>query len=256
MKNDHTFVICAYGDSAYLEDCIKSLVNQTIKSKIILYTSTPSEYIDNLCLKYNIPIYTARGGGIGIDWNQALSFVETPLATIAHQDDVYFPSFTEEVLRKMEMDTLISYTDYSEIKGDQVISKNTNLIIKEMMLKTMALFPKWKWWRNRILAFGNPICCPAVTYNLKKLVDFRFDEEMKVSLDWYAWYIIGKESGKFTYIHKVLMSHRIHEESETTVNIENSTRTNEDLKMFQLFWPNPIAQFLMRFYSKSQDSNQ
>jgi len=35
--NDHTFVICAYGDSPYLEDCINSLLSQTVKSNIILF---------------------------------------------------------------------------------------------------------------------------------------------------------------------------------------------------------------------------
>ena len=39
FKN-HTFVICAYKESKYLEECIKSLINQTVKSNIIMTTST------------------------------------------------------------------------------------------------------------------------------------------------------------------------------------------------------------------------
>ena len=39
--NDHTFAICAYKESPYLEECIKSLKNQTIKSNILIATSTP-----------------------------------------------------------------------------------------------------------------------------------------------------------------------------------------------------------------------
>ncbi|MDR2277020.1 MAG: glycosyltransferase family 2 protein, partial [Vagococcus sp.] len=31
MKENHTFVICAYGESEFLEACIDSLKNQTIK---------------------------------------------------------------------------------------------------------------------------------------------------------------------------------------------------------------------------------
>ena len=50
--NDHTFVICAYGDSPFLEDCINSLLSQTVKSNIILYTSTPSVFIESICQKY------------------------------------------------------------------------------------------------------------------------------------------------------------------------------------------------------------
>ena len=54
LKNQHTFVICAYGDSPFLEECILSLVNQELKYQVILYTSTHRDYIEKLCLKYNI----------------------------------------------------------------------------------------------------------------------------------------------------------------------------------------------------------
>ena len=48
--NDHTFAICAYKESPYLEECIKSLKNQTIKSNILIATSTPNDYIRNSLL--------------------------------------------------------------------------------------------------------------------------------------------------------------------------------------------------------------
>ena len=37
-RDIHTFVICAYGNSSYLEDCMLSLVNQHNQYSIILYT--------------------------------------------------------------------------------------------------------------------------------------------------------------------------------------------------------------------------
>ena len=36
--SDHTFVICAYKESPFLEDCILSLKKQSIRSHIILVT--------------------------------------------------------------------------------------------------------------------------------------------------------------------------------------------------------------------------
>ena len=47
FKN-HTFVICAYKESPYLEECIQSLMNQRIKSNVIITTSTPNVYIERL----------------------------------------------------------------------------------------------------------------------------------------------------------------------------------------------------------------
>ena len=45
MKEKHTFVICAYKESAYLEECVKSLKEQKKESNIIMVTSTPNNYI-------------------------------------------------------------------------------------------------------------------------------------------------------------------------------------------------------------------
>ena len=257
MKDNHTTVICAYGKTDYLEPCIQSLKNQTLQSQIICYSSTPLDSIKDLCQRYAIPFYTKQGGGIGKDWNNAISFVETKYATIAHQDDYYEPSYAEKVLSKMEKtsDVLIGYSDYFEEKNGLKIPANTNLKIKTLMLKTMNLFPSSHFWRNRVMAFGNPICCPAVTYNLEKLKNFYFDEEMKVSLDWYAWYKISEYQGRFVYISDKLMCHRIHQESETSKTIADNTRSQEDLYMYQLFWPKWIANLLMKQYVKSQKTN-
>ena len=66
----HTFVVCAYKESPYLEDCIVSLTNQTVKSKVIIVTSTPNLYIKNMAEKYNLPYLVNEGqGGITQDWN-------------------------------------------------------------------------------------------------------------------------------------------------------------------------------------------
>ena len=40
FRNRHTFAICAYGDSPYLTECLDSLLRQTVKSTILLATST------------------------------------------------------------------------------------------------------------------------------------------------------------------------------------------------------------------------
>lgn len=256
-QNQHSFIICAYGDSPYLEDCIQSLLAQTLPTDIALYTSTPSQHIHNICQQYAIPIHVGTGGGIGKDWNQALSVVQTPYVTIAHQDDLYQPTYTQEILTKLQAhpNSLIVFTDYFEKKNGLVIHSNTNLRIKRFLLKGLTLFPTSKIWRHFWLGLGNAICCPAVTYNRTRLADFRFDETMRTNLDWYAWYQINQYDGDFIFVPQALMCHRIHEESETSHTIADNTRTKEDLMLFELFWPKPIARILNRIYIKGQDSN-
>ncbi|MDQ8759941.1 glycosyltransferase family A protein [Streptococcus ruminantium] len=258
MKTNHTFVICAYGDSPYLKECIVSLKNQTVRSEIILYTSTPSKHIEQLCKQYAIPYHTSSGGGIGEDWNYALSFASSRYVTIAHQDDLYKENYAEQVLAEFSRHSnhTIVYSDYAEYRDNQEAPANTNLKIKTLMLQALALFPNWRFWRNRILAFGNAICCPAVTYDMEKLSGFQFETQMRTNLDWYAWYDISTHyKGSFGYISEKLMYHRIHQESETSNTIRDNVRTKEDTEMYRLFWPEFMVRILIHFYEKSQESN-
>ena len=46
--NEHTFAICAYKESKFLEECIESIINQEVESNIIIATSTNNDYITKL----------------------------------------------------------------------------------------------------------------------------------------------------------------------------------------------------------------
>lgn len=66
--NEHTFAVCAYKESPYLEECIESLKGQSVRSNILIATSTPNEYIKNIAEKNNIPYFINEGeGGITQD---------------------------------------------------------------------------------------------------------------------------------------------------------------------------------------------
>ena len=121
---DHTFVICAYKESKYLEECVESLEKQTVKSNIIIITSTPNNYIKNIAEKHNIPLYINKGEkGIGQDWNFGVSNTKTKYVTIAHQDDIYSENYLEEIINRLEKDSefIIAFGNYKEIKNGQKI---------------------------------------------------------------------------------------------------------------------------------------
>ena len=113
ITNEHTFVICAYKESPYLEKCVQSLLKQTVASKIIIYTSTPNQSIKSIADKYSLELFTKNGGSIGKDWNNAMSFVKTKYMTIAHQDDLYEPEYLENIITSFESrkDTLIVFSE-------------------------------------------------------------------------------------------------------------------------------------------------
>ena len=257
IKRKHTFVICAYKESPYLKECIKSLQDQTIESNIVIATSTPSDFINEISKEFNIPLYiNPKQKGIGNDWNFALSLSKTKYVSIAHQDDIYLKTYAEKCIESLEKtDGIIAFTNYREIRRGEVKRKNLNLRIKTLMLTFIRMFPNSKFVRRRVLAFGSPICCPAVTYNISKLNQFKFSTDLFVSLDWEAWYRLSEIEGSFEYVSEDLMYHRIHQDSETTNSIENNRRDMEDLQMFRKFWPSFIAKLIFSVYKKSESSN-
>lgn len=259
--NDHTFVICAYKESRYLEECIESILAQTVKSHVLIATSTPNEYIRSAAEKYHIQCeVNPKPSSIYGDWNFGVSCVRTKYYTIAHQDDLYRPEYTAEVKKGFESaaDPLIFFCDYAELRNGKEVEKSLLLNIKKTMLLPLRIrgFQKNRWVRRRILSLGNPICCPAVSYCRDSLQNFSFSDRFQCDLDWDAWERISRLDGSFVYCSRVLMDHRIHEESTTTELIENSVRYHEDLDMYKRFWPQPVADFLMKYYSRSQKSNQ
>lgn len=257
FKN-HTFVVCAYKESEYLEECIKSLKKQTVKSNVIMVTSTPNDYISEIAKKYNIELYINTGErGIGQDWNFGVGQTKTDYVTVAHQDDIYAENYLEEVLNKLDdnKDFIIAFGDYQEIKNSEVIPLTANLKIKRFLQKPLVKNSGKRWAKRFALKFGTSICCPCVTLNTKIVGKKPYITKMKCDLDWDTWYEFSKIDGNFAYINKNIMYHRIHEGSETTNLIQDNTRLTEDYEMFKKFWPRPIAKLLMIFYKRAIKTN-
>lgn len=258
FKN-HTFVICAYKQSQYLEECIKSVLNQNVKSNVIISTSTPNDFIKSMAKKYNLQLFVNKGEkGIGQDWNFGVSKAKTDYVTVAHQDDIYKQNYLEEIVNNLEKgnDFVIAFSDYREIKNGKEIELTKNLKLKKILLFPLRIFKKSKFIRRRVLSLGCSICCPSVTVNKKITGENPYKTELKCDLDWDTWDKMTSYNSNFLYIPKELMQHRIHEESETSNLIENNIRLEEDLLMLKRYWPTPIANFIMRFYKKAIKTNE
>ncbi|WP_311405308.1 glycosyltransferase [Lancefieldella rimae] len=257
---DHTFAICAYGESPYLEELICSLTKQTLPTTLLLATSTPNDLICNLCEKYNIKMYINEGpGGIAGDWNFAVSCCTTPLVTIAHQDDIYKPTYAEEMLARINASSLplIYFTNYGELRDGREIDDNKLLNIKRRLLYSLGKPENAgkQWAKRRALKLGCAICCPSVTLCLPNLELPVFEAGFGSNLDWQAWEKISRREGDFLYNTNILMLHRIHEDSETSHLIHDNRREAEDLAMLEKFWPTPMAKLINLAYKKGQKSN-
>ncbi len=255
----HTFAICAYKESPYLEACICSVMRQKEDSCVIVCTSTPNNSIRTLCEKYQLPLYINDApSSIHGDWNFAMDCAKSEYVTLCHQDDLYEMDYGKAMRRAMEQGGFdIFFTDYYELRGEEKTTKGKLLMIKRILQWPLRFHflqrrPFAKRWSLR---FGNGICCPSVTYHKSNLPMPLFQAGFKSNLDWQTWERLSHGKERFWYCAKPLMCHRIHEGSETSRVIGESLRSGEDEQMFRLFWPQGVARALTKFYSTSEKSN-
>lgn len=261
LKHNHAFVICAYKQSPYLQECIDSLRAQTVQSPIKIATSMPSDWLREVAERNVIPLaVNPIHIGMADDFNFALSQGNAEFVTLCHQDDIYEPLYTVSILEAIHRakEPIIAFSDYYELREGGRVDANRLLIIKRLMNFPLRSPFLWnaRWVRRTILRFGNPICCPSVTFVMTQAVDPVFDVGFKNNMDYKAWVDLSPRKGSFVHCPQRLMGHRIHEESGTTQHIHDNSRGEEDLRVLSLLWPVPIAKAVFRFYRKAQQSNQ
>ena len=260
----HTFVVCAYKESEFLDDTVSRLLDQTVKSRVLISTSTPNALIRSVADRYGIEVrVNPKGGTSAKDWNFAYAQADTDYITLAHQDDVYESVFTEKTLEALEnaKNPILAYTDYYEIrhaeKGEGVrVEDNKILRVKRRMLRAIDIAKSNRWLRNRVLSFGYPMCCAGTTYVKRRFPSIDFIPDWHNSHDWDSVIRLASEKGEYLYIRELLLGHRIYLESQTTHTIGAGIRRREDMECFRHYWPGPVAAIIMKFYSKAYESNK
>ena len=251
------FAVCAYKNSPYLENCIQSLKRQTLQSDIILATSTPSQYIEELAAKYELPYFVRKGkSDIQDDWSfayrMAYRHTGADYVTIAHQDDEYAPEYARMLVKTVSGCRNISLfiTDYLPIKHGRIGKRDINSRLRRLLrmpLKIKCLSDK-KWVKKGVLRFGNSICCPSVAYNRRMLGNTVFTSQYKYDLDWDTFYKYACRKGRFAYVDLPLTFYRVHDGATSKEFIEDNRRVLDDTSMFEKFWPKWFAKILMIFY--------
>ena len=249
----HTFTISAYGKSIYLEECIKSLLRQSVVSDIIMCTSTDNSHIRGLADKYKINLYVREGKpDIARDWNFAYEKAKSNLVTIAHQDDIYLKDYTKTLLRykkKYKDMSLFCTSSISLINNKKVTYNLANLIKKFLRLKLrITALNHLEFVKRLSISFGNPIICPSCTYDKKLCGENIFPTGYKFVLDWLALLRLSAKGGRWICVEKPLIVYRIHKESATKLCIDSNKRQEEEAKMFELLLPKPLAKVIKYFY--------
>ena len=260
LNTNHTFAICAYKESPYLEECIRSILDQSEKTNVILSTSTDNSFIRGLAEKYNLPLYINPGkGDIQDNWNFAFSQTQTQFVTIAHQDDYYHPDYAKYVLRaiRTRKNIIFLHTHYFDVVDGVIQKSNMNRRIKTFLNFPLRFrfFAGNRFFRRLALSFGNTICCPSVTYNRQAVDEPPFHSDLSMAMDWELFYDMSQKKGTCVFVKNPLTFKRLHEASGTNEMIQNGARYQDDIYMFSRLWPRPVALCIAKFYKKSYDVN-
>lgn len=260
----HSFIVPAYGDSPFLPHCLASLQAQSIQSKCIIATSTPSSFITQQARQFACSLIKIPGGGLAEDWNAALDLAKTPYVTLAHQDDIYHATYTEQCLEHYTHfpDTDIIFTDYTELIAGKSQKNTVNLWIKRALLAGFQAatigkkhFPRKSLWDKIsflfLLQLGSTICCPSVCYRHAALPIPLFNPSFSVNADWDAWIRLFKSGKTFHYLPANLVTHRLHKDATTSQAIHSSRRYEEDELIFSRLWGKKLANIFLKFYTLS-----
>ena len=262
LQDKYEFVITAHGESPHLESCIRSVLAQTTLPDVIaLSTSTPSRFLESLAKRYQLELRcNPVPSKIGANWNFAYTATRARWVTLGHQDDLYRPQYSAAMLSAMQRypDALIAFCDSTEHLEDAEIPPSLNLVVKRRLtdraFRGEEVISSGRD-KMKLLAWGNPVCCPSVMFNRQRLANFAFSELMQSNLDWDAWTNLAGADGKFIYVNQRLVSKRVHRGSETSALLQNRIRQTEDRYMFGRHWPAPVAAAIAMFYKLGYIAN-
>lgn len=263
MPQNHTFVICAYGENPYLRESVNSIMNQEVLGNVLISTATPNKFIESIALEYDIPLTVNTDAQTAAkNWNNGYNAANTEFVTIVHQDDIYHSDFLKKILETVNRyparDVVLLFTDYCELRGTEVIDDYKMLRIKRIMNLPFKypFLNRSNFIQKRILAFGDSICCPSVTVNKRLAGPSVFSEEIICSFDYLTWINLASSFGRFVYVPFNLLTRRIHKDSGITEFNDNGIRRKDDQMIFDLLWPKPLGAVVSKIYSLAEKENK
>ena len=245
MKDIHTFVILAYHENDNLEDCIKSVLNQSVKSNVVIATSTKNDYIIELASQYSLGVMVNdKASNKGSDYNYALNTFNTKLITIAHQDDIYDRNYVKEILNcyNKNNDISIIITDYYLIENSKKIKNNKTMFFKRLLLKPLKhkYCQDKKYFKKLSLKYGKSFCTSSVTFIKDNIEKDPFPTNLTYNNDWEGFLNMIDNSKRFIYLNKKLVGYRQNKE------MINKKKIKEDIKIYKKLWPDWLIDYLYK----------
>lgn len=211
-------IVPIYNSEKYLEKCLQSLVDQTLKNIEILAindgsTDGSSEILSAFEEKYphKIKVYHQNNMGISVTRNRGLSYASGKYVTFIDSDDSVELEFCEKMFNQIEKNDLdMVVCDYYEIDKDS-----------KMMIKIPECNGKTVFEKPELLFDINTSPWNKI-YKKEFLVKnaIMFPEGLKYE-DAVFFHLILAKKAKVGSIHSALVNYLVHPGSESTVVKKN-----------------------------------
>lgn len=211
MQNKITVLIPSYNSEMYIAECIRSIVNQSIKEiKIIILNDGSSDKTLEIIKSYASEdkrihiLNNDRNMGILYSRDKLMSLVETPYFAWMDADDIAHPKRLEKQLEFMSHteDCGVLGTGWHFISGKR----------KEVLTKAEDI--------DAAFLVGNPIHTPTtmVRTDVSKICQYKFSECGVSSASDYPFWTAIRSYKKLMNIEDDLLGYRVHSSQESTSN--------------------------------------
>lgn len=187
---NYTFVVTVYNCEVYLEECIISLLKQTINDFEILLiddgsTDDSGRICDQYAYKYvNIRAIHKENGGVSSARNLGIENANSFYIIFVDCDDTMNEDFLQDVsqiIYEYNPDLIISglWFDFYK-KGKHVQSQLQSSMNRGLIGQSQVVNNIWEMFQGNILSSS---CAKVYSMNLLKQYDLKFDENLKLYED-------------------------------------------------------------------------
>lgn len=198
---DISVIIPTYKPQAYIEQCLKSLEDQTLgksKFEIVLILNGSGEpyisYVQSVLKGFsslNVNFLHTDTPGVSNARNIGLDLAKGAYITFIDDDDWVSESYLEEMLKIADVDTVVlsnvtQYDDYTKKYSGNYISK---VFYKHREFVNISLL--------KVISYFSSPCCKLIPKNI--IANRRFDTRISVGEDTLFMTLISDKFSKFRF---------------------------------------------------------
>lgn len=210
-----SIIVAIYNIEKYLDNCIKSIINQKYKNlQILLMDDGSTDSSGKICDKYakidkRIEVIHKENGGLADARNLGMSLAKGKFISFIDGDDYIYPSFYMDLYNAIERNNAdISECDFLRINEDDIIKEdelidkaNEKLDIKEKILDGKEAINEL--FGTRLKPYVKKVVVWNKLYNANILKDIEFPFG-KLHEDEYTTYTILNKAKKIVTTNKIL----------------------------------------------------